>query len=245
MDLAKTRHEELHDVGRAQCMREARVLGAWKREARQAELTDAPEPLHLGRLEEALALARGLPLDREVRLLLGRLYLELGRPLEGVAYLGDTPEEVVLKGRLLLAGGRLAEAASLLEEVRSRLSPESPLYREALEAGEERAYLGLVRLFLDTVEPARAKPFLEEALRRFPGLARPLLAENLLNEGRAGEAEALGFSGPRLFLRQGRPAEALELLMVFLFLIEVMVPLVIDRIQEKSLKIKIFLKFIN
>lgn len=80
------------------------------------------------------------------------------------------------------------------------------------EAGEERAYLGLVRLFLDTVEPARAKPFLEEALRRFPGLARPLLAENLLNEGRAGEAEALGFSGPRLFLRQGRPAEALELL---------------------------------
>jgi len=38
------------------------------------------------------------------------------------------------------------------------------------------------------------------------------LAENLLNEGRAGEAEALGFSGPRLFLRQGRPAEALELL---------------------------------
>ena len=66
-------------------------------------------------------------MDREVRLLLGRLYLELGRPLEGVAYLGDTPEEVVLKGRLLLAGGRLAEAASLLEEVRSRLSPESPL----------------------------------------------------------------------------------------------------------------------
>ena len=88
----------------------------------------------LGRLEEALALARGLSLDREVRLLLGRLYLELGRPLEGVAYLGDTPEEAVLKGRLLLAGGRLAEAASLLEEVRSRLSPESPLYREALAA---------------------------------------------------------------------------------------------------------------
>ena len=70
MDLAKTRHEELHDVGRAQCMREARVLGAWKREARQAELTDATKPLYLGRLEEArddalfLLLEGNEPVDR-------------------------------------------------------------------------------------------------------------------------------------------------------------------------------------
>jgi len=111
--------------------REVLALGL---EGTEGRLLRALALERLGRLEEALALARGLPLDREVRLLLGRLYLELGRPLEGVAYLGDTPEEVVLKGRLLLAGGRLAEAASLLEEVRSRLSPESPLYREALAA---------------------------------------------------------------------------------------------------------------
>ena len=111
--------------------REVLALGL---EGTEGRLLRALALERLGRPEEALALARGLPLDREVRLLLGRLYLELGRPLEGVAYLGDTPEEVVLKGRLLLAGGRLAEAASLLEEVRSRLSPESPLYREALAA---------------------------------------------------------------------------------------------------------------
>ncbi|WP_278359452.1 tetratricopeptide repeat protein, partial [Thermus thermophilus] len=62
------------------------------------------------------------------------------------------------------AGLRLLEAEALRQAGRYREA--EALYREALEAGEERAYLGLVRLFLDTVEPARAKPFLEEALRR-------------------------------------------------------------------------------
>ena len=80
--------------------REVLALGL---EGTEGRLLRALALERLGRPEEALALARGLPLDREVRLLLGRLYLELGRPLEGVAYLGDTPEEVVLKGRLLLA----------------------------------------------------------------------------------------------------------------------------------------------
>lgn len=42
---------------------------------------------------------------------------------------GSGPQGAAPPGR-----GRLAEAASLLEEVRSRLSPESPLYREALAA---------------------------------------------------------------------------------------------------------------
>ena len=136
----------------------------------------------------------------------GEGWLARGLTYTVLRLLGHLPEGV-RRGR---AGLRLLEAEALRQAGRYREA--EALYREALEAGEERAYLGLVRLFLDTVEPARAKPFLEEALRRFPGLARPLLAENLLNEGRAGEAEALGFSGPRLFLRQGRPAEALELL---------------------------------
>lgn len=136
----------------------------------------------------------------------GEGWLARGLTYTVLRLLGHLPEGV-RRGR---AGLRFLEAEALRQAGRYREA--EALYREALEAGEERAYLGLVRLFLDTVEPARAKPFLEEALRRFPGLARSLLAENLLNEGRAGEAEALGFAGPRLLLRQGRPAEALELL---------------------------------
>ena len=59
--------------------REVLALGL---EGTEGRLLRALALERLGRLEEALALARGLPLDREVRLLLGRLYLELGRPLE-------------------------------------------------------------------------------------------------------------------------------------------------------------------
>ncbi len=108
------------------------------------------------------------------------------------------------RGLLLLEAEALRQAG--------RYPEAEAAYQEALRAGEERAYLGLVRLFLDSVEPARARPYLEEALRRFPEEARPLLAENLLNEGRVAEAEALGMGGARLLLRQGKPEAALALL---------------------------------
>lgn len=94
----------------------------------------------------------------------------------------------------------------------SRYQEAEAAYREALARGLGRAYLGWARLYLDTVEPAKARPLLEEALRLYPEEAQPLLAENLLNEGRAAEAARMGFSGPRLLLRLGRPWEALALL---------------------------------
>lgn len=104
----------------------------------------------------------------------------------------------------------LLEAEALRQA--GRYQEAEAAYQKALRAGETRAYLGLARLFLDTVEPARGRPYLEEALKLFPEEARPLLAENLLNEGQVEEAEALGLSGPRLLLRQGRPGKALALL---------------------------------
>ncbi|WP_019550100.1 hypothetical protein [Thermus scotoductus] len=112
--------------------------------------------------------------------------------------------EALRQGRRALD---LLEAEALRQA--GRYQEAEAAYQKALRAGETRAYLGLARLFLDTVEPARGRPYLEEASRLFPAEARLLLAENLLNEGRVAEAEALGFSGSRLLLRQGRPKEAL------------------------------------
>jgi LuxR family transcriptional regulator, maltose regulon positive regulatory protein len=60
-----------------------------------------------------------------------------GRGGDGRGYSSSRPRPCARRGRY-----REAEAA----------------YQRALEAGEDRAYLGLVRLFLDTVEPARARP---------------------------------------------------------------------------------------
>lgn len=83
-------------------------------------------------------------------------------------------------------------------------------YRQALESGVEQANLGLARLFLDTVEPARAWPHLEAARKAFPEEAERLWAENLLNSGRVAEAAAMGMEGPRLWLRSGQPERALQ-----------------------------------
>lgn len=115
--------------------------------------------------------------------------------------------EALRRGRHKLG---LLEAEALRQA--GRYQEAEAAYQKVLRAGETRAYLGLARLFLDTVEPARGRPYVEEACRLFPEEAQQLLAENLLNEGRVEEAEALGFSGPRLLLRQGRPAEALACL---------------------------------
>lgn len=83
-------------------------------------------------------------------------------------------------------------------------------YRRALETGVEQANLGLARLFLDTVEPARAWPHLEAARKTHPEEAKRLWAENLLNSGRVAEAAAMGMEGPRLWLRGGQPERALQ-----------------------------------
>ncbi|WP_105317104.1 hypothetical protein [Thermus tenuipuniceus] len=115
--------------------------------------------------------------------------------------------EALRRGRHKLG---LLEAEALRQA--GRYQEAEAAYQKVLRAGETRAYLGLARLFLDTVEPARGRPYVEEACRLFPEEARLLLAENLLNEGRVEEAQALGFSGPRLLLRQGKPAEALACL---------------------------------
>lgn len=136
----------------------------------------------------------------------GRTWLERGLTYTVLRLLAHLPEGV-RRGR---TGLLLLEAEALRQAGRYREAEAA--YLRALEAGEDQAHLGLVRLFLDTVEPARARPYLEEALRRFPEEARPLLAENLLNEGRPEEACALGLAGPRVLLRQGRPWEALSLL---------------------------------
>ena len=68
VDGAEAREEELHHEGRADRVSEARVLRAGKRDRRDAELANAPKPLHLGRVEEELddALLLGLEGDEPV-----------------------------------------------------------------------------------------------------------------------------------------------------------------------------------
>ncbi len=100
--------------------------------------------------------------------------------------------------------------------------------------GLGQALRGQARVYLDTVNPARADQLLQEAIRLVDGQesreskARllDLLAENLLNQGRSEEAEryqnqaqALRQEGPgeeevpvRLLLRTGRLEQALDIL---------------------------------
>ncbi|KIX84547.1 MalT transcriptional regulator family protein [Thermus filiformis] len=136
----------------------------------------------------------------------GEEFLSQGLTHSVLGLLEALPEEVVQArpGLLLLLAEALRQA--------SRYREAEAAYRAALARGLGRAYLGWARLYLDTVEPAKARPLLEEALRLYPEEARPLLAENLLNEGRVEEAARMGFAGPRLLLRLGRPWEALALL---------------------------------
>lgn len=108
------------------------------------------------------------------------------------------PELIYLRAEALRHAGRYAQAEAA--------------YQEARAAGVERAWLGLSRLYLDTVEPAKAWPYLDAAQAQFPEAARALRAENLLNAGRVEEAVALGLTGPRVLLRSGQPVQALELL---------------------------------
>ncbi|MEN2981383.1 MAG: tetratricopeptide repeat protein [Thermus sp.] len=95
----------------------------------------------LGRLEEALAEATGLPPTPEARLLLARLHLALGHPERALAALGSSREERVEQGHLLLLLGNPQEAARLLEALLPELAGQPSLQRKAL-AALVLAYLG-------------------------------------------------------------------------------------------------------
>ncbi|WP_243089206.1 tetratricopeptide repeat protein [Thermus neutrinimicus] len=90
----------------------------------------ALEALH--QYEEALRLAQGLPSTPEARLLLSRLHLALGRPQEGLAFLGSTLRERLERGRLLFLSGRPQEAIPLLEGLLPELSAQPGLQSQAL-----------------------------------------------------------------------------------------------------------------
>jgi hypothetical protein len=68
LHLAQACQQSTHDVGGAEGVRKSRVLGAGEREGSDAELTNAPQSLHLGRLEEPLddAIFGGVESDESV-----------------------------------------------------------------------------------------------------------------------------------------------------------------------------------
>lgn len=129
----------------------------------------------------------------------GTRWLEQGLN-HSVLYLTDRltghADLTLLRAEALRQAGRYADA-----EV---------LFLEAAQQGQAEAHFGLARLYLDTVEPAKAWPHLRAARDLFPWEnVRPLWAENALNAGRIGEALKLGAQGPRALLRSGRVELAL------------------------------------
>jgi tetratricopeptide (TPR) repeat protein len=182
----------------------------------------------------------GLLEPAEVRSLLTRAAdaaLERGEGVRAAGYLleagrlGHAADLVMSQGAQWLRQGLTYTVLAMLERIPQEMFATRPLlrylhaeglrqagryaeaeqaYRRALESGVEQAKLGLARLFLDTVEPARAWPYLEAARKTYPEEAKRLWAENLLNSGRVTEAAAMGLSGPRLWLRSGQPDRALQ-----------------------------------
>lgn len=133
----------------------------------------------------------------------GQAWLARGLTYTVLALLERLPETMratrpdlrFLHGEALRQAGRYTEAEAV--------------YQQALDAGADQALLGLSRLYLDTVEPAKAQGYLLAARMRFPIEVERLWAENLLNAGRIEEAMALGLEGPRVWLRSGQPERAL------------------------------------
>ncbi len=189
---------------------------------RQALLTQ----MHPNEARRLLSVAadRALAQGEEVRA--AGYLLEAGR-------LGHAADLVLRRGEAWLAQGLTYSVLALLERLPQAMRRARPAlhylhgeslrqagryaeaelaYRQALDEGVDRALLGLARLHLDTVEPARAQGYLLAAQARYPKEVAPLWAENLLNAGRVREAQALGLTGPRVLLRSGQPEKALELL---------------------------------
>jgi len=175
----------------------------------------------------------------EVRKLLAKaadLALERGEEVQAAGYLleagrlGHAADLLQRQGEAWLARGLTYTVLALLERLPETLRATRPslrflhgealrqagryteaeaVYQQALQAGVEQALLGLSRLYLDTVEPAKAQGYLLAARVRFPSEVERLWAENLLNSGRVEEAQALGLQGPRVWLRSGQPERAL------------------------------------
>jgi tetratricopeptide (TPR) repeat protein len=175
----------------------------------------------------------------EVRNLLSRAadaVLQRGEDVQAAGYLleagrlGHAADLVLSKGEDWLCRGLTYTVLAMLERLpdtmlharpglrflqgeglrqAGRYTEAEQVYQIALQQGLERALLGLSRLYLDTVEPARAQGYLVAARARYPEEVARLWAENLLNAGRVEEAVALGLDGPRVWLRSGQPERAL------------------------------------
>jgi len=131
----------------------------------------------------------------------GEQFIRLGR-LDTVArWIDSLPPEIVadhpLLQRLL---GDLCRLRSRFDEALAWYQTAERTWRMRGDLGGiSRALRGQALVYLDTVRPAQAESLLEEALRLSDGLADreararmlELLAENKLNMGKPGEAEAL------------------------------------------------------
>ncbi|RDI96386.1 hypothetical protein DV704_00750 [Meiothermus sp. QL-1] len=86
----------------------------------------------LGRYEEAYATFRRVAALEEARLGAARLAERLGRPQEAIGLLGNSPQEQLVKARLMWIAGDARQAAGALEEVLPRLGPLEADYTRAL-----------------------------------------------------------------------------------------------------------------
>ncbi len=141
------------------------------------------------------------------------------------------PEHLSVQPVLLFYLGDLARLRNRYEEALGWYSQAETLWRDQGQTdGVARALRGQARIYLDTVNPARAEDLLQQSLRMTDGTkdreaqARlyELLAENKLNAGKPAEAEqlrqqaeAMRLDGPsdsqlpyRILLRTGRLSEA-------------------------------------
>jgi DNA-binding SARP family transcriptional activator len=147
-------------------------------------------------------------------------------------YLAALPPEVLQQHPMLVfALGDLARLHSRFDEALGWYLQSETIWRgRGQHDGVARALRGQARVYLDTVNPARAEELLETSLRLSDGFHDreaqvrlfELLAENKLNAGRVEEAErlrqsaeALRLEGPsndellfRVWLRTGRLQEA-------------------------------------
>ncbi len=148
------------------------------------------------------------------------------------AYIAALPPEILQQHPLLIFTlGDLARLHSRFDEALGWYVQSEQIWRgRGQQEGVARALRGQARVYLDTVNPARAEQLLETSLRLSDGFhdreaqvrLLELLAENKLNAGRVEEAErlrqnaeALRLEGPsndellfRVWLRTGRLQEA-------------------------------------
>lgn len=139
--------------------------------------------------------------------------------------LSNSPELLLARAETSRISCRYAEALPAYIEARRRFRERGDV------AGEQRALRGHALFYLDTVQPAHAQPLLREALRLTSGDRNArnevflLLAENRLNAGDLRKAERLFRAvnwaqhhdatadiNPRVYVRQGRFAEAHEII---------------------------------